>query len=294
MTLHPHDRFRDASAVPHWSPDLRLARGERTATDPVASAATMDLCGRLLKLSSWLHQAGPDPRERKRRLLTGLCDLVGAARAAIVVTRTDLSTGRQEVLSSLSVRTVTQPAPAAGEKTAGKQSRRDRRLRSGTANAVSSPRRRGFEPGVGVAAAVVHSKDGEANESDLCLDDYAWLDGLKLAGCVALYRPAGSRRFSAQDRAIVDLVHQRFPWVYAHDWHLAALAADDPQGAGLLRDLIGEDADPAIDDRRGTARRLRPAVAQALSRVGVTSRDELIAWWSEWPGPAHAILDRPR
>ena len=253
------------------------------AGSEVAGANPMKVCGQTLLLARALHDAGPDPVERKRRLLAGLCDLVEADCALSAVTRTDVSTGRQTVLSVLAIRVAriggsgsARPLPRGG-----RYSRR-----SAAGGAAAGSRAESIDPDALEAQAMVRSPgDGFIAP---CLDDFCWLDGLKLAGCIMLFRNADSRRFTAADRAVVDLVHSRCSWVYAHDRHFAAFVdavSAEPLDAvwvSLLRELLaGCDINEIARRLRMTLVKTENAIAALLERIGLSSREELMVRWSE-------------
>ncbi|QOV90513.1 hypothetical protein [Humisphaera borealis] len=258
----------------------------------------MIACGRVLQLAGYLHTAGTDPVERKRRLLTGLCQLVSAQRATSVVTRTDLASGRQSILSALSVRMVNRPSTGA--------ERHHRRGSGGPATPTghkSRPRRTtqpspddintAVDPDFVIESSTYADAMAAESAAETCLDDFAWLDGLKLAGCITFFRPRALPRFSPAHRAMVSLVHSRFTWVYAHDQHLARIHAESQSGDPLkadqtpfqlLRELVGgSDIETIIRRRRGNAAALRRSIAAELQRIGCDSREQLLERWAVPP-----------
>lgn len=209
-----------------------------------------DACGHMFLLARSLHTAGVEPSERKRRLLAGLCRIADADRALCVVTRTDLTSGRQQILSADAVMVTMAPADPSSP--------------PGDATHIVS-----IEPNV--------PSDGQAPASSgPAMDDFCWIDGLKLAAGITLSRSAGRARFDDSVRAVVAAIHQQCSWVYNHDRRLADLieAGTAEADVRLLQSLLGTDG----DTRLSRAERARfPAI---LARLGVTSRRELLERWA--------------
>ena len=250
---------KDRSRTPRTRPARHgtSAPPARHRAERPAGADDHRACRLAFRLARALHLAGHDPADRKRLLLEDLCRAAGAERGVLAVTRTDLRTGRQELVSVVAghLRAEGTQGPPVAERAAG----------GGTRAAALGP-----EPGPSLPPP--------------CLDAFLPLDGLRLVACLMMARPPGGRRFSAADRALIDLLHGGCRWVYAHDVRLAAtdVWALPPVERRILQDLL------AGHDQAAIARRndLTPAaaarrVAAVLERFGAQSRDELLARWGD-------------
>lgn len=297
------------------------AAGNSARRRPAHPPAANDhhACRLAMQLARALHVAGPEPAGRKRLLLAGLCQVVGAERGVLAVTRTDLATARQELVSVVAGhlrpaapagRPVGRDEPrsvndgvAVGRRAPGVAGRPTRGWTDGGQDGpfdatafvgapFQVPPRRTAGPGGRLATptgtATVSATDGTAGVlADVrgpCLDAFLPLDGLRLVACLMLARPPGRPRFSADNRALVELLHEECRWVYAHDRRLAAedVWALPPTDRGILQDLL------AGHDAETIARRtdLSPAaaarrVAAVLGRFGARSPADLLARWAE-------------
>ncbi len=229
---------------------LRRARLAQSPDTARRDRTLSDTCAQMFLLARSLQDAGVEPVERKRRLLAGLCQLADADRALCVVTRTDVTTGRQHILSAVAVMTVAAP--------------------------VQTRSRGSGRQIVGVEANP--PLDGQAPDADgPAMDDFCWIDGLKLAAGITLSRSRGRPRFDDASRSVVATIHQRCRWIYEHDRRLAALiesgTADDEE-VRLLQSLLQS------ENGQHTSRADRARLPALLSRLNATSRRDLIERWA--------------
>jgi DNA-binding CsgD family transcriptional regulator len=237
----------------------------------------------LLRLCNALHEAPDDAASRKRLLLEGLCDLLRADAGVCVVSRTqddarkggDPGDGDSDRTSIVSVirwavsdddaRALAARYRPRGSTGAARQTRAVRapdRLRRG---------RRAPDPSARYQTA------------DDCLEALLPVSGTPLRACLTLLRrPPARRRFTARDRALLDLFHREMGWLYRAD-----LPATWPDAAGLpprqrqiLRLLLSGLGEKQIATRLDLSRNTVHHHVKALYRhFHVTTRSELLARW---------------
>jgi hypothetical protein len=152
----------------------------------------------LLRLCHRLHAPASGPAEAKRRLISGLCDFLGADSGVCVVSTLDEETARREVVSV--VRSAGGPSP-----TGGTARLPPVRWHDSPANGVL------LRPGRAAHTA------GRAIESTVRL-----LHEPPLHASLALARGARGPAFTAQDVAVLEVVHEECSWLYAADLPLAS------------------------------------------------------------------------
>ncbi|MDB5297350.1 MAG: hypothetical protein JWO31_3333 [Phycisphaerales bacterium] len=245
-------------------------------------------CRLALRIARALHEAGSEPVRRKRVLLGGLCAAAGADRGVLAVTRTDLRTGRHDLVSAVAGHMPTTAVSAEAASAEGRpppDGRSQDDERSTRASSAGLP----YPPSL-VDEAVPGAADDPFPSVAVAgpgpvLDTFLPLNGLRLVACLTLARPPGAPRFAAADRALVELLHAECAGVYAHDRHLADPAVWDappPAERRALQDVLARHNSAAVARRQGTAvAAAERLVATVFGRLGVSSRSELIARWGE-------------
>lgn len=235
---------------------VRRTRLRRHSRQPATPASPSQACIQTLLLAGSLQEAGVEPLVRKRRLLEGLCRITDADRALCVVTRTDLQTGRHQILSAATV-TMDPPSP---RRSGGRSQRSDVSI------APFSPSEPAWNP---------MTSDGPT------MDDFCWLDGLKLAAAVTLWRSPGLSRFGETERSLVALVHQRCDWVYTHDRHLSAFLGGLAGGIDRADELLPLlQAVFAEGDGPPPPRPLTARIPHLFETLDVSSRQQLLDRWA--------------
>ena len=179
------------------------ANGERANTGRRPSFALEGQRVRaLLRLCNRLHAPAPGASEPKRRLISGLCDFLGADTGACVVTALDAETARREVVSVVRSTGAQGPSRAAARLPAV-------RWHDSPANgALLRPGRAGHSAG--------HTAGHTIESTVPLLRDPPFLASLALA------RGAKGPAFTAQDVAVLEVVHEECSWLYAGDLPLAS------------------------------------------------------------------------
>ena len=230
--------------------------GPSRANRPARGPRGLDLedVRQMLRLCRALHEAGADPAGRKRLLLEGVCRLLGAERAACVVTHMDPTTGRPTVVSSVA----TGPA----------------RSDAGGAERQAAPE----------TQAAGRDVAGTPEDSEHRIDSLLPLRGLRVVARLAVGgRPGGAGRpFTPRHRAILELLHAESAWVYAPDLLLLtpeALTLSPRQRQVLQHLLAGENEQQVAAALRQSPNTVHHHVKALYRHFGVRSRGELLARW---------------
>jgi hypothetical protein len=145
--------------------------------------------GELLRLINRLHEPAGKPAERKRRLIVGLCELLGADAGSSVVTLLDPHTAQLAFVS------VVRATPAAGTAKKAK-ARPTKRAAAGTA---------GLPP-----LAAAHGGHSITSTQGLRRDPTR-------VALLTLARGSRGPAFTPQDVAVLELVHEESTWLYDAD-----------------------------------------------------------------------------
>lgn len=218
----------------------------------------------LLRLCNALHEAPPDPTGRKRRMLQALCRLLRADAAVCVVSHTGAAT------------------PAA--------------TRRGASPVVSTARWAASADDARALAALYRPPDGRRGRPasrqvipsgydavDHCLRSAVAVPGTHMRACVTLLRrPAGRRRFTDRERAVLDLLHAEMDWLYRADLPVDTSDAQDltPRQRQTLHLLLAGNGEKQIASLMDIRPNTVHHYVKALYRhFAVTSRSELLARW---------------
>ena len=209
-----------------------------------------DAVRRLLRLWRHLHAPAEEPADRKRRLIIGLCDLLGASGGTCVVTVLNPDSGQRDVVSV---------------------------VRATTGRKELSPVPWHDSPGS--AALLEVPRGGHLVESSLALQrDPTVVATLMLA------RGPGGGSFTAQAVAVLRLVHEQCGWLYSCDRGLASprVRRLPELRRYVLQYLVAGEAEADVADWLGVGvRTVRSEAAAAYKALGVANREALVALWSE-------------
>jgi DNA-binding CsgD family transcriptional regulator len=219
----------------------------------------------LLRLCNALHEAPPDPTARKRRMLQALCRLLRADAAVCVVSHTGAAGGPRRRSGSVvsTARWAVSPDDAKAMAALS-------RPRAGAGGWRGRPPSRRAVPS-GYEA------------TDHCLRSAVTVPGVRMRACVTLLRrPAGRRRFTDRERAVLDLFHGEMDWLYRADLPVVTSDAQDltPRQRQTLQLLLAGNGEKQIASLMDIRPNTVHHYVKALYRhFAVTSRSELLARW---------------
>jgi hypothetical protein len=203
---------------------------------------------RLLR-ACWDAHAACDPAERKRRLVLGLCDLLGAYAGMTHVALLDPDTGRREVVSVVRAATGKDALPPAPWHDS-----------PGSETLLGAPRNGHW---------VQTSVDLQANPT--------------LVASTTLLRREGSAPASAQAVAVLRLAHAESARLYAGDRPLASPRVRGLPGVRrhVLQYLLAGESEADVAAWLGVGVKAVRREAQAAYReLGAADREALLARWS--------------
>ena len=233
----------------------------------------------VLRLGEAVRSA-PDNVTRKRSLLLGLCDLLDASTGLCVMTHLDRRSRRRTVLSVV--------ATKAGDPDATKISDLNATeiefATEGDAEAppLAKPRRPVADPEVAAGANSNGLRFWQSKSycKGPCL--YSLLH-VGETGLTASIRICSDRkRYSARQRAIVDLIHLELGWIYRADLPLASpeALALSPRQRDVLELLLSGDSEKQIAGKLNVSHNTVHHHVKAIHRhFNVSSRSELLARW---------------
>jgi DNA-binding CsgD family transcriptional regulator len=231
----------------------------------------------LLRLCNALH-AAPGKAARKRILLAGLCDLLRADAGVCVVSRTHDGAdrdGRAGGGDRGSIVSIVRWAVSDDDALALARHYRPRGSTGSTRPIGASARLRPGRP--------APQPDDRYQTADHCIETLLPVAGTPLQACLTLLRrPPAPRRFSARERALLDVSHREMVWLYRAD-----APSVRPDAAGLpprqrqvLRLLLSGLGEKEIAARLGLSRNTVHHHVKALYRhFHVSTRSELLARW---------------
>jgi hypothetical protein len=210
----------------------------------------------LLRLISSLHGPASSPSERKRRLIEGVCRLVGADAGVCLTIRVDPDTADREVVSV--VRAGATPHRARLAKPPGRAARAGR-------------------TGAGAGPAWHHSPDGESLlRASGIAQQVVWgpvpVGPPGLGASLVVGRHGGGNRrapFGPRDHAIVRVAHAESAWLYAADAALASpgVLALPPRRRHVLQYLLAGENEADVAGWLGMRVEEVRSEARAASRI---------------------------
>lgn len=203
---------------------------------------------RLLRVWGDAH-APSDPAERKRRLILGLCGLLGAYAGMTDVAVLDPETGKREVVSVVRAALKANGLPAAP-----------------------------WHESPGSAALLAPPRDAHCVQSSLALQG----DPALVAG-ITLLRRNGGAPASAQAVAVLELVQAESGWLYAADRPLASprVRGLPPVRRHVLQYLLAGESEADVARWLGlTAKAVRREADAAYRDLGAADREALLSRWS--------------
>ena len=222
----------------------------------------------MLRLSRTLHTSD-DAADRKKHLLSGLCDMLDASSALNVVAHVETNPRRHTIVS--------------GTRHGASRVREDELLSRCLPALDSLP--------------TGHSRDGDSNWQHVawpmrssrslrlchCIWYGAPISNARIVACVSIMRqPRGNEAFGSRERMLLHLAHMEMSWVYDSDLLLATHGAISlsPRQRQTLDYLLEGHSEKQIAAKM----RLSPNTVhhhiKALHRhFGVSSRSELLARW---------------
>jgi DNA-binding CsgD family transcriptional regulator len=217
----------------------------------------------LLRLCNELHDAAPDPTARKKRMVEGLCRLLGADAGLCVATHVDAK-GRSATVVSVARWGMTEDdALALAEELA--------RRASGAED------RRGRSPRPGRERSTAY------HSADHCLESRVAVAGMTLQACLTLFRrPPARSAFSRREQAVLELFHSQMGWLYRPDLPLVSPAglALSPRQRETLQFLLAGHSEKQIAAGLGLSPNTVHHYVKAIHRhFKVSSRSELLARW---------------
>ena len=232
----------------------------------------------MLRLCDDLHTAAPDAAARTKLLLDGLCRLVGASAGQSIVFDAGRH-GRRPV--ALAAERTGHGARTAGDGVGPSPDQppaieRPRGgLRANTwpldllAPTGDDDHRRPLLPLRSRACGLGTKASGH------CLRSCVALAGSRVRACLTLQRRRPAPRFTARDRAVVDVIHSSMKWVYHADVLLASpeLLELSPRQRQTLQHLLTGQSEKQIAARMHLSPNTVHHYVKALHRhFGVSSR----------------------
>lgn len=223
----------------------------------------------MLRLSRALHTSN-DAALRKKHLLAGMCDLLGAGSAQVVVAEVQTSRRRHKIISSARH---------------GPGSMREEQVLSRCLPALSrlpraAPAALGSERWSHLNWPPRPSRGPRVHH---CLWRVLTRGDGRVVACLSLSRPAGNRRpFVARERLLLHLAHVEMSWVYEDDLLLAARGATSlsPRQRQTLQNLLGGHSEKEIAKKmRLSPNTVHHHVKALYKHFDVSSRGELLARW---------------
>lgn len=223
----------------------------------------------MLRLSHALHTSN-DASLRKKQLLAGLCDLLQAGSAVVVVAEVELARRRHTIVSSARHG----PTGLREEQVLARCLTGLNHLPRGSPAAPEAQRWNHVDwPARPRPGPRLHH----------CLWRPVTRSNAKVVACLSFSRPVGDPRpFAARERLLLHLAHVEMSWIYEDDLLLAARGAASlsPRQRQTLQNLLGGQSEKEIAKKMRLSPNTVHHHVKALYRhFDVSSRGELLARW---------------